>query len=161
MIFVTVGTQDKQFTRLLSAVERAVKKSEITDKVIVQAGNTKYESELLEVLNYIPYEQFNEYLAKADVIITHGGVGNILNALKLGKKVIAVPRLKKYAEHINDHQLQIVQKMTEKGYILSCEDELKIANKVKEAQSFIPKEFISNTEYFITNFNKLLEDMLK
>lgn len=160
MIFVTVGTQDKPFTRIIRAVENAVITGKITDEVIVQAGNTKYESDYLNVLNYVPFDEFNKYLSKADIIITHGGVGSILNALKLKKKIIAIPRLKKYGEHINDHQLQVIQKMTEQGYILSCEDENDIADKVKEAENFIVKEYSSNTEQFIKAFKDVLDDVL-
>ena len=160
MIFVTLGTQDKPFTRIIQAVEQAVIDGKITDEVVVQSGNTKYESKVLNVLNYVPFDEFNNYLAKADIIITHGGVGSILNALKLKKKIIAVPRLKKYGEHINDHQLQVIQKMTQQGYILSCEDENEIENKVKQAENFVVKEYTSNTESFITNFKELLDDTL-
>ena len=160
MIFVTVGTQDKPFVRLIEAVEKAVLAGEITDEIIVQAGNTKYESKVLNVLNYVPFDEFNNYISKADIIITHGGVGSILNALKLKKKIIAVPRLSKYGEHINDHQLQVIQKMTEDGYILSCEDESEIANKVREAENLVVKEYSSNTENFISSFKEVLEDSL-
>ena len=161
MIFLTVGTQDKPFTRIIQAVEQAVIDGKITDEVIVQAGNTKYESKVLNVLNYVPFDEFNNYLLKADIIITHGGVGSILNALKLKKKVIAVPRLEKYGEHINDHQLQVIKKMTEQGYILSTEDENKIAEKIKEAQSFEVKEYNSNTENFIQRFKQVLDSVLE
>ena len=160
MIFVTVGTQDKPFERIIKAVEQAVLDGKITDQVVVQAGNTKYESEVLNVLNYVPFDEFNNYISKADIIITHGGVGSILNALKLKKKIIAVPRLKKYGEHINDHQLQVIDKMTRDGYILSCEDENEIADKVKEAKDFVVKEYISNTENFIASFKEVLENTL-
>lgn len=161
MIFLTVGTQDKPFTRIIQAVEQAVIDGEITDEVIVQAGNTRYESKVLNVLNYVPFDEFNTYLEKADIIITHGGVGSILNALKLKKKIIAVPRLKKYGEHINDHQLQVIKKMTEQGYILSTENEHEIAQKVKEAEWFEVKEYISNTEKFIENFKQVLDEVLE
>lgn len=161
MIFVTVGTQDKPFTRLIKAVEDAVKSGEITDEVFVQAGNTNYESDILNVLNYVPFDKFNEYLAKADIIITHGGVGSILNSLKLKKKIIAVPRLSQYGEHINDHQLQVIQKMTQDGYILSCIDEKEIADKVKEAQKFTVKDYTSNTDTFLLNLKKVLDDILE
>lgn len=161
MIFLTVGTQDKPFTRIIQAVEQAVIDGKITDEVIVQAGNTKYESKVLTVLNYVPFDEFNNYLLKADIIITHGGVGSILNALKLKKKVIAVPRLEKYGEHINDHQLQVIKKMTEQGYILSTEDENKIAEKIKEAESFEVKEYTSNTENFIQSFKQVLDSVLE
>ena len=161
MIFLTVGTQDKPFARIIQAVEQAVIEGKITDEVIVQAGNTQYKSKVLNVLNYVPFEDFNKYLSKADIIITHGGVGSILNALKLKKKIIAVPRLKKYGEHINDHQLQVIQKMTEQGYILSTEDENEIANKVKEAENFEVKEYVSNTENFVQNFKQVLDSVLE
>ena len=161
MIFVTVGTQDKPFVRLISAVEQAVINGDITDEVVVQAGNTKYTSNVLNVLNYVPFDKFNEYIKKADIIITHGGVGSILNALKLKKKIIAVPRLAKYGEHINDHQLQVIKKMTEDGYILSVESEEEIADKVKLAQNFVVKEYASNTEHFIKAFKEVLDDTLK
>jgi len=161
MIFVTVGTQDKSFERLIKAVENAVKAGTIKDEVIVQAGATEYKSEVISVLNYVGFEEFNNLLKKADIIITHGGVGSILNAVKLGKKVIAVPRLKKYDEHINDHQLQVIEKMTKEGYILSTEDENKIADKVKEIANFVPKVYTSNTEKFVTNFKKLLDETIK
>ena len=161
MIFLTVGTQDKPFTRIIQAVEQAVIDDKITDEVIVQAGNTKFESKVLNVLNYVPFDEFNNYLLKADIIITQGGVGSILNALKLRKKVIAVPRLAKYGEHINDHQLQVIKKMTEQGYILSTEDETKIADKIKEAENFEVKEYNSNTEKFIQSFKQVLDSVLE
>ena len=160
MIFVTVGTQDKPFVRLISAVEQAVIRGDITDEVIVQAGNTKYTSNVLNVLNYVPFDSFNEYIKKADIIITHGGVGSILNALKLKKKIIAVPRLAKYGEHINDHQLQVIKKMTEDGYILSAENEDEIVDKIKLAQSFVVKEYTSNTEHFVKAFKEVLDSTL-
>lgn len=160
MIFVTVGTQDKPFERIIKAVENAVLSGKITDEVIVQAGNTKYDSDVIKILNYVPFEEFENYINKADIIITHGGVGSILNALKLGKKIIAVPRLKKYGEHINDHQLQVIQKMSEEGFILSCEDENEIPEKIVEAKNFIVKEYNSNTENFIKGFKELLDSII-
>lgn len=160
MIFVTVGTQDKSFERLIKGIEQAVIEKKITDKVIVQAGNTKYESDVIEVLNYIPFEKFTDFMNKADIIITHGGVGSILNAIKLGKKVIAVPRLKEYNEHINDHQLQVIKKMTEQGYILSTQNVEEIPNKIKEIQNFKTKEYTSNTENFIKSFKKILDETI-
>lgn len=159
MIFVTVGTQDKPFTRLIEIVEKSVLAGEIKDEVIVQAGNTKYESKVLNILNYIPFDEFDNYLKKADVIITHGGVGSILNAVKLKKKVIAVPRLFKYNEHINDHQIQIIRKMSEAGYILSLEEDESLKDKLEQIKDFKVKDYESNTENFITAFDKILKEI--
>ena len=160
MIFVTVGTQDWSFKRLIEAVEKAVIDKKITDEVIVQAGNTKYESEHVKILNYIPFEEFTSFMDKADIIITHGGVGSILNAVKLGKKVIAVPRLAKYNEHVNDHQLQVIKKMTDDGYILSTEDETLIVDKIKEIANFEPKVYTSNTDNFVKGVKNILDEII-
>ena len=160
MIFVTVGTQDKEFVRLIKKIDELVTLGIIKDEVIVQAGHTKYNSNNIKILNYIPFNEFNDYLKQADVIISHGGVGSILNGVKLLKPVIAVPRLYKYNEHINDHQIQIVRKMADDGYIIACEDESELEEKINFARTFKPKEFKSNTDYFLQQFKKELNDIL-
>jgi UDP-N-acetylglucosamine transferase subunit ALG13 len=156
MIFVTVGTQDKQFSRPLIALEKLKKEGKIKDEIIVQAGHTEFKSEYMKVLTYIPYAEFNDYNDKADIVITHGGVGSIISALRLDKKVIAIARLAKYSEHINDHQLQAIDELSKAGYIIECNDENMFEEKIKEARTFVPKKYISNTE----NFNKnILENI--
>ena len=160
MIFVTVGTQDKQFTRFIQAVEKLVIDGDIKEDVIVQAGHTKYESNYIKILNYIPYNDFNDYLNKADIIVTHGGVGSILSSVKLGKKVIAVPRLAKYQEHVNDHQVQVIEKMEKEGYILGCTNLDELKDKLNDTKTFITKEYKSNKEYFMKEFEKILGDLL-
>ncbi len=159
MIFVTVGTQDKPFTRLLEAIDKAILKGEIKDKVIVQAGYTKYDSMNMEVLEYIPFEKFEDYIEKADVIITHGGVGSIVSSIKRGKKVVAVARLAEYGEHTNDHQLQIIEKMSKDGYIVDGNDLENIAQSIEKAQKLVSKEYVSNTEKFIENLTDEIDKL--
>ena len=156
MIFVTLGTQDKQFKRLLEAVDKAIEKGEIKEKVVCQTGSTKYESKNMEIIDYMDEETFSSYLKKCDILITHGGVGTILTAVQMGKKIIAAPRLSKYKEHVNDHQLQIVDTFTKAKYLLPLEnfDELgKVINKVKK---FKPEKFVSKRE----NLIEMLEDYI-
>lgn len=161
MIFVTVGTQDKPFTRLLKAIDGAIECGEIKDDVIVQAGYTKYESKNMQILEYIPFEKFGEYIDNADVIITHGGVGSIVSAVKKGKKVVAVARLAKYGEHTNDHQLQVIGKMSKEGYIIDGNDLEHISENIQKAKELPYKEYITNTDNFILNLkneiNKLFD----
>lgn len=149
MIFVTVGTQDKPFTRLLEAIDKAIERKEIEDKVIVQCGFTKYSSDNMEILEYIPFDKFGEYIENADVIITHGGVGSIVSAVKKGKKVVAVARLAEHGEHTNNHQLQIIKKMSEDGYIVDGNDLDNIGQTIEEAKKLQVKKYISNTINFI------------
>ena len=86
MIFVALGTQDKSFTRLLETIERQIEMGNIKDKVIVQAGYTKFISDKMEIFDYISMSEFEKNIDKCDLFITHGGVGNILTALQKGKK---------------------------------------------------------------------------
>ena len=118
MILVILGTQDKQFPRLLEAIDREINKGTIKDKVVVQAGQTKYESKNMEIFDLLPAPEFDKLMDKADLIITHGGAGSILGAIKRGKKVIAAARLAQYKEHHNDHQKQIIGEFASQGYIL-------------------------------------------
>ena len=154
MILVTLGTQKQSFVRLLELVENA----NIDDEIIVQAGNTEFKSKKMEIFDYIPYEKMSELIKKSDLIITHGGTGSILMPLKQGKKIIAVPRLAKYGEHVDDHQTQITSIFQEEGYILEYNDGDDFNLLLKKARKFKPAKYISNTENFIQNIKNLIDE---
>jgi len=156
MILITLGTQDKEFTRLLDAVQKQIDLGNIKDKVIVQAGYTKYSSKDMEIFDLIAKEEFEDLIKKCDLLITHGGVSSILTGLKNSKKVIAAARLKKYGEHTNDHQLQIIDNFEEAGYILKLDDFDNLAELIKKSKKFKPKKYISNTE----NMVKIIEEYI-
>ena len=158
MILVTLGTQDKEFTRLLKAIDREIEKGVITDKVVVQAGCTKYESKNMEMFDLIPANEFDEYIKKADLIITHGGAGSILTAVKNNKKIIAAARLAKYKEHTNDHQRQIIEEFSKQGYILELKDFNKLGKLIQKSKSFKPKKFTSNTKNMIQLVSNYIEE---
>ena len=99
MILVLLGTQDNSFHRLLEKIEELIEKEIIKDEVIVQAGHTKYQTDKMKIFDLISIQQLNNYEEKADLIITHGGVGSIISSIKKNKKVIAVPRKHQYKEH--------------------------------------------------------------
>lgn len=149
MILVTLGTQDKPFTRLLDLIQQQIKKGNIKDKVIVQAGHTKYESKDMEIFDFIEREKFSELVQKCDILITHGGVGSIITGLQNDKKVIVVPRLSKYHEHMNDHQIQITENFSKVGYVIPLYDGEDLKDKLNEIANFKPKKFHSNTEKMI------------
>lgn len=157
MILVILGTQDKEFPRLLETVEKEIKKGNIKEKVVVQAGQTKYESDCMEILDLVSGPEFDELINKANLIITHGGVGSILTAIKKGKKIIAAARLAKYKEHHNDHQKQIIKEFADQGYLLELKDFNKLDKLLEKAKTFKPKKFVSNTD----NMIKLLEDYIE
>lgn len=158
MIFVTLGTQDKPFTRLLEAIEREIENGNITDEVIVQAGFTKYKSDKMKIFDLISQEDFANYMQNADLIITHGGVGSIITALNHGKKVIAAPRLSKYGEHVNDHQLQIIKCFEQKNYILPLYDFDKLNEAIEKSKEFMPSKFISNRDNFLQFIERMIAE---
>ena len=173
MILVTLGTQDKEFKRLLQAIDKEIINGNIKEKVVVQAGHTKYSSDRMEIIDFVSTDEFEELMSKASLVITHGGAGSILSAIKKGKKVIAAARLKKFKEHTNDHQKQIIEEFSKQGYILELRDFNKLGKMIEKAKKFRARKFNSNTinminlieEYIIEDnhiswFNKCREGIL-
>ncbi len=157
MILVVLGTQDKQFKRLLEDIEEAIKSGAIKEKVIVQAGSTEYKSDHMEIFDLLPTPEFNKLMDKANLIITHGGVGTILTAIKKGKRIIATPRLSKYGEHHNDHQKQIIDEFKKLGYLLEYDDGDDLGELIKKSKKIKNKKFESNTN----NMIKLIDNYIK
>lgn len=158
MILVLLGTQDKSFKRLIEAVEKQVINKNIKEKVIVQAGTTKYESKYLEIFDLLPEEELTKLIQESSLVITHGGVASILTALKNNKKVIAAARLKEYKEHDNDHQLQIIKEFKSEKYILELKDFDKLDLLLKESKEFKQKKYKSNNKKFITDLTDYIKE---
>lgn len=160
MILVLLGTQNNSFHRLLEEIDKLVEKGIIKEEILVQAGHTKYESKDMKIFDLIPSEELEKYQEQADLIITHGGVGSIVGSIKKRKKVIAVPRLHKYHEHVNDHQKQIVETYEKKGYIIGIQNVEELENAILRAKDFIPKKYESEN-----NGNekmlKIIEDFIE
>lgn len=157
MILVLLGTQNNSFNRLLEEIEKNIDAGNITEKVVVQAGFTKYESNKMEIFDMIPQEELEKLIKEASLVITHGGVGSIMSAVKQGKKVIAVPRLKKYGEHVNDHQLEIIETFKKQGIIIGINDVCKLAQALKEAETFE----INSTDFNNAQKNELTNQYTK
>lgn len=144
MIFVMLGTQNNSFHRLLEEIEKLIENGTITEDVIAQTGYTNYETDKMKIFDLISRNELEKFQNEADLIITHGGVGSIVSSIKKGKKVIAVPRLHKYEEHVNDHQKEIVELFNKKGYIIGIEDVKELGQAIKRVKEFEPKKYISD-----------------
>ena len=156
MIFVTLGTQDKSFKRLLEMIDKEIEKGNIKEKVIVQAGFTKYDTKNMELFDLLDKDDFDKYIKNCDLLITHGGVGSILTGLKNNKKVIACPRLAKYKEHMNNHQIQIIERFADSGYILPLFENDDLGKVIKKSKTFKPNKYKRNT----TNMIKLITNFI-
>ena len=157
MILVTLGTNDKRFDRLLAAVEKAVKEGIITDEVVVQAGYTSWQSDCIRVTDYLDREAFDEYIRTASLIICHGGVGTIMTGLKNRRKILAAARLQKYHEHVNDHQIQLLEAFEKRGYLIYMQDLDDIRPYLEKARDFEPEMYQSNTAGMV----RLIEDWIE
>lgn len=138
MILVLLGTQNNQFTRLLQEIQKCIDNGIINQRVVVQAGFTKFESNKMNIFDLKPKEVVENLANEADFIITHGGVGSILMGIKKNKKVIAVPRLSEFNEHVNDHQRQIVEVFNDKGYIIGVQNMEDLSEAIKQIDEFEP-----------------------
>lgn len=127
MIFVTVGTHNQGFERLVKKADEIAR--DLKEEVVIQRGNTAYEPRYARFFDFASREEIAEWVEKARVVVTHGGAGSIVFALSRGKPVIVVPRLKKYHEHVNDHQVELARALEEEGRVKAVHDveELKAA----------------------------------
>lgn len=157
MIFITLGSQKFQFNRLLIEIDKLIDAGIINDSVFAQIGYSDYRPKNYDFKAFLDRDEFIEKIDIADVVITHGGTGAIVGALKKGKKVIAVPRLSKYEEHVDDHQLQIIEQFSNLNLIYPCIDviDLKVAVKKIELCNF--ESYNSNTKTIIESIRKFIE----
>ena len=157
MIFITVGSQKFQFNRLLKAVDELVANGEIAEEVFAQSGVCDYVPAHYEYKPFLNRDEFESMMDKASIVITHGGTGAIISAIKDGNKVVAVPSLMKYGEHVGDHQLLLISEFTKSNFISSCENLSELGKCLKELEK---KEFAiyqSNTEKYLDSIIKYID----
>lgn len=158
MIFITLGSQKFQFNRLLKAVDELVAAGKIKDEVFAQIGYSDYKPTNYKYEQFLDREKFSQIMDKAEIVITHGGTGAIIGAVKKGKKVIAVPRLARYGEHVDDHQLQLVGQFKELNLICECQDCAKLEEAMRTVKSTTYNQYQSNTRVIIDDITKFIED---
>lgn len=157
MIFVTLGSQKFQFDRLLKKIDELIDKGIINDEVFAQIGASTYIPQKYKYTRFMDREEFSQYIENASLIVTHGGTGVIIGAVKKGKKVIAVPRLAKFGEHVDDHQLQLLHQFDDLGIICSCFDVDKLDESLKEVHNNVYKPYVSNTQSIIDSIEEFLD----
>lgn len=166
MIFVTLGTQKFQLNRLLKEIDFLIEKNVIEDEVFAQIGHSTYEPKHFKYEKMMSQSDFHKKIRECNVLISHAGVGSTLNGLKFGKKIILYPRLAKYGEHIDDHQLDLANKYYELGYCLLCDEKHSLEDCLKQVENFESKYVNSESENdiadyiinFIENTNKKQEN---
>jgi UDP-N-acetylglucosamine transferase subunit ALG13 len=155
MILVLLGTQNNSFHRLLEEVEKNIENGNIQEEVVVQAGFTKFESDEMKIFDMISTDEFEKLIQEADLIITHGGVGSMVAGIRAGKRVIAVPRQKKYGEHVNDHQKEIIDTFRRQGVIIGIDEVEELSDALKKAKELtieVQEQKENNIVTIVANF---------
>lgn len=158
MIFITLGSQKFQFNRLLIAVDQLIEAGIITEEVFAQVGYSDYVPRKYKFKKFLDRQEFSNIMDRADIVITHGGTGAIIGALKKGKKVIAVARLSKYGEHVDDHQLQLIEQFKEQNLICGLSECNDIGNALNYIKNHAFNTYSSNTSRYIESIEKFLNE---
>ena len=163
MIFVTVGTHEQPFDRLIIKMDELKGKGVIQDDVVIQTGFSTYQPKNCEWKKLFSYQEMMMNVAEARIVITHGGPSSFFMPLQVGKIPIVVPRQKKFGEHVNDHQVDFTKAVAERnGNIIVVEKLDQLENVILDYESIIrtmPKELQSNNTKFNVMFAGLVDEL--
>lgn len=149
MIFIVLGTQKFPLNRLLMEVDRLVEGQFITEEVFAQRGHSDYVPKNYESVDFLNKEGFEEKIAASSLVIAHSGVGTILTSINHHKPIIVYPRLKKYKEHVDDHQLEIAQAFEKKNLVLMYHEGDDLIALIDKSKSFHYGTYTSSRERVI------------
>lgn len=163
MIFVTVGTHEQSFERLVKKVDVLKRDGVIDEDVVIQKGYTDYEPQFCESYKLVGYNDMQKYLKTARIIITHGGPASFIAPLSIGKIPIVVPRQKNFNEHVNNHQKDFVEQVVARdNAIIPCYDINDLGRLIKQYNSIIEnmkENYKSNNKLFCEKLNRIIEEM--
>lgn len=163
MIFVTVGTHEQQFNRLVECMDGYAAKHE--EKVIIQTGFSTYEPKYCEWSKLYPYQKMVELVGEARIVITHGGPSSFIMPLQIGKTPIVVPRMKDFDEHVNNHQVNFCRQVAERmGTIIEVEDMdelVRVIDGYRDVVKKMKKENESNNAEFCRKLESIVESMFE
>jgi UDP-N-acetylglucosamine transferase subunit ALG13 len=128
MIFVTVGTGEQPFDRLLRSVEAL----SIDEPLVIQHGSSTVAPEEATCLDYLPFPDMVTRMQEARVVITHAGVGSVIAALSVGKKPVVVPRRRHFGEAVDDHQVELARRLADAGVVTLIDDPRDLAAVLAE-----------------------------
>lgn len=139
MIFLTVGTEFP-FDRLVRAIDELIGDGVLHEPVFGQIGHTRHRPRHMHWVETLERELYAQKMEDCRAVISHAGMGTIIAALKLGKPLLVLPRLKKYGEVVNDHQIGTARRFELLGYILVAHNTKELAVQLKELTVFRPRE---------------------
>lgn len=161
MIFVTLGTQKFQFDRVLKELDKLIDEGKLKKEDLnVQCVFSEYIPKNFEMFDLKPQNEIDEIIDKADIIITHSGTGSIIGALKKEKKLILIPRLKKYGEHVDNHQIELAELFKEKFNIPVVLDMDNLYDTINKMEEFTPIKWEEDNKRLITDIESKINQLL-
>ena len=163
MIFVTVGTHEQPFDRLIKEVDDLKKNGKIIDEVFMQIGYSNYKPKYCKYKSFLSYDEMSQKITKSKIVITHGGPASFIEPLSLGKVPIVVPRKKEYNEHVNDHQVEfanVVKKTMNNIIVIENIDDL--SNTINNYDMLIKKlssKISTNNSRFNVELQKIIKNL--
>lgn len=165
MIFVTVGTHEQSFDRLIEYIDNLKEKEIINEDVIIQTGYSNYEPKYCKWKKLFPYQEMVKLVDEARIIITHGGPSSFIMPLQIGKTPIVVPRRLEFNEHVNDHQVAFSKAVAERmGTIIVAEEVEDLERIILDYDEIIKKmakTLNSNNERFNNSLQKIVKKMFE
>ncbi|HEX9118101.1 MAG TPA: PssE/Cps14G family polysaccharide biosynthesis glycosyltransferase [Anaerolineae bacterium] len=137
MIFVTVGTHTDGFQRLVEAMDRLA--PGLDEEVVIQLGATPVQPANARWFRFTTQDEVDDLCRRARLIVSHAGAGSIMAALRYGKPLIVMPRLKKYGEHLDNHQTELARVLADNGTILVAYEAAELPQRLAEAAGFMPR----------------------
>lgn len=160
MIFVTVGTHEQPFNRLLRSVDELIENHIITEEVVMQTGYSTYKPKYAQTSQFMEHLKMSELMDEARIIITHGGPASFLDVISRGKKPIVVPRQLKFQEHVNDHQVAFTEQVMLKGYpmerVLNIET---LGQVIENYEVSTNQNVVSHNAEFVTKLEKIIDGL--
>lgn len=163
MIFVTVGTHEQPFNRLIEYMDNLKRDGIITEEVIMQTGFSTYEPKYCKWNKLLPYKEMEQNVRDAHIVITHGGPASFIMPLQIGKTPIVVPRQHQFNEHVNDHQVEFAKAVSKRmGTIIPVLDIEELGEKIINYDAIVasmPSGLNSNNAEFNRQLDKMVEEM--
>lgn len=128
MIFVTVGTNEARFDRLLTAVDAVGAEEEL----VVQHGPSPVRPAGARCVAFLAWDEVVEHMRAARVVVAHAGVGSVLVAVANGKRPLVMPRLRRYREAVDDHQVVFANRLAEAGLVTVITDAQGLGRALRE-----------------------------
>ena len=165
MIFVTVGTHEQPFNRLVKKIDDLVAEGTIKEKVVIQTGFSTYKPVHCEGHKMMSFEEMQNTLKDARIVITHGGPSSFIEALQFGKVPIVVPRQEKYHEHVNNHQVDFTELIEKRmNNIIPVYDIDQLANTIEKYDKVVKTKNAgesSNNKQFNEQLEQIVDGLMR